>query len=402
MRKHVTGLQVVLLTVGSTLGSGIFVIPALVASHVASPLSFVSVWIVAGLITLTGCMTHGAIAIHVPKNGGQYEFFKYFFGKKLAHVYGWAGLLNFNSGSIACIAIIAAAYLNSLCGNRFDARWLATGLILFFTISNVGSIKLSDSLQVYLTLLRIAIVLGLATWTLINTDAAVVRETISVSNKYYSYVLAVMGALWAYDGWNNFTYMADEIIDIRTTLRKAIPLGIGLVVFIFTFFNFSLVNVFSLKQISATETGALLMGSTSSFGKLSTTIALTAIIFCAFGSLNANIMACSRLPQSIGNDSKLFRWMGNAHGKNGVPVNALFAQAGFAIIAQWTIPFELLTISVVLTSRFFYILSGSAWLIIRRRMEVWKEMYIPAFIPLIFIFSNIILLVLFIVGIIHG
>jgi len=64
------------LVIGGVIGSGIFMKPALMASQLGSPLLLISVWIVAGVITLFGALSNAEVAAMFPETGGQYVFFK--------------------------------------------------------------------------------------------------------------------------------------------------------------------------------------------------------------------------------------------------------------------------------------------------------------------------------------
>src|SRR6516225_9506460 len=75
--KRTLGLTTtILLVIGTIIGSGIFMKPALMARQLGSPLLQLSVWVVAGLISLTGELSNAEAAAIFPETGGQYVFFK--------------------------------------------------------------------------------------------------------------------------------------------------------------------------------------------------------------------------------------------------------------------------------------------------------------------------------------
>ena len=99
-----------MIVIGSVIGSGIFKKTAVMAQHVDSPLLLLSVWIIAGLITLAGALTNAEIASMFPQTGGQYVFFKKIYNNFFGFLFGWAIFAVIQTGSIASIAYIFSEY----------------------------------------------------------------------------------------------------------------------------------------------------------------------------------------------------------------------------------------------------------------------------------------------------
>uniref|UniRef100_UPI0038D05E49 amino acid permease n=1 Tax=Hafnia paralvei TaxID=546367 RepID=UPI0038D05E49 len=86
--------------------------PALMASQLQSPLLLLSVWIVAGIITLFGALSNAEVAAMFPETGGQYVFFQKMYGNRFAFLYGWAAFAVFNTAGNASIAYVFSQYTN--------------------------------------------------------------------------------------------------------------------------------------------------------------------------------------------------------------------------------------------------------------------------------------------------
>jgi amino acid transporter len=78
------------IVVGGVIGSGIFMKPALMASQLGSPVLLLSVWVVAGVITLFGALSNAELASMFPETGGQFVFFRKIYGEGFAF-YVWMG-----------------------------------------------------------------------------------------------------------------------------------------------------------------------------------------------------------------------------------------------------------------------------------------------------------------------
>ncbi|HAK11290.1 MAG TPA: hypothetical protein DCO78_04315, partial [Chitinophagaceae bacterium] len=98
------------IVVGSVIGSGVFMKPAVMAGQLGSAWLLILVWIVAGLITLFGALSNAEAAAMFPETGGQYVFFQKMYGEGFAFVYGWSAFAVFNTAGNASIAYVCAQY----------------------------------------------------------------------------------------------------------------------------------------------------------------------------------------------------------------------------------------------------------------------------------------------------
>ena len=84
LARELTLYGLIMVAIGSCIGSGIFVTPAQIANLVPSSTLIIAVWAVGGLITLTGALTFGELGALFPRAGGIYVFLKEAYG-------GWLG-----------------------------------------------------------------------------------------------------------------------------------------------------------------------------------------------------------------------------------------------------------------------------------------------------------------------
>src|SRR5688572_8035141 len=98
------------IVIGSIIGSGIFMKPATMAAQLGSPELLITVWIVAGIITLFGALGNAELAAMMPETGGQYVFFQKMYGDFFAFLYGWSGFAVINTAGVASIAYICGTY----------------------------------------------------------------------------------------------------------------------------------------------------------------------------------------------------------------------------------------------------------------------------------------------------
>src|SRR5437764_12697433 len=116
-QKLVRGLGLLdstMLVAGSMIGSGIFIVSAIIARQVGAPGWLLVVWIVTGLLTLTAALPHGELAAMMPKAGGQYVYLREAFSPLWGFLYGWTLFLVIQTGTIAAVAVGFARYTGVL------------------------------------------------------------------------------------------------------------------------------------------------------------------------------------------------------------------------------------------------------------------------------------------------
>ena len=96
--------------VGSTIGSGIFRSPAVIADRLPGPLPLLSVWVAGGLLALCGALTLAEIAGAYPRTGGLFVFIREGWGRLPAFLFGWAELVLIRAASLGAISTTFAEY----------------------------------------------------------------------------------------------------------------------------------------------------------------------------------------------------------------------------------------------------------------------------------------------------
>jgi len=91
-----------MLTLGTVIGSGIFLVPGVVLRQTGSSVGVaLSVWVVGGVLSFLGALTYAELGAMHPDAGGLYSYIRDAFGPLLAFLYGWASFFVIASGSIA-------------------------------------------------------------------------------------------------------------------------------------------------------------------------------------------------------------------------------------------------------------------------------------------------------------
>src|SRR5256884_786843 len=151
-QKFVRGLGLLdstMLVAGSMIGSGIFIVSAIIARQVGSPGWLLVVWIVTGLLTLMAALSYGELAAMMPKAGGQYVYLREAYSPLWGFLYGWTLFLVIQTGTIAAVAVAFAKFLGVL------VPWVSAQHIVF-QLGGLGSFSTQRAVAIA--------VIALLTW----------------------------------------------------------------------------------------------------------------------------------------------------------------------------------------------------------------------------------------------
>jgi APA family basic amino acid/polyamine antiporter len=375
-KKGLGLLDATLIVSGSMIGSGIFIVSAGMARGVGSSGWLLLAWLLAGIITLLGALSYGELAGMMPKAGGQYVYIQKAFGKLTGFVYGWTVFTVIQTGVIAAVAVAFAKYTGQIFPwwnenhvflqiSSFTVSWaqvLAIGLIFFLTAVNTMGIEEGKWLQRLFTLSKMLAILGLvAAAFIIGGEHNYWDENLSNPFKALSFSkttqtwesigsialmaafgTAMVGSLFSSDAWNNVTFIAGEIRQPERNIPRSLFLGTLLVTLLYLLANIAYLTILPLQgQAGAEGVGAGIshapfervgtLAAQTIFGEPGLLLMAVLIMVSTFGCNNGMILAGARLFSTMSNDGLFFRAAGKLN-KNGVPANALWAQAIWASI----------------------------------------------------------------------
>src|ERR1700694_6090356 len=131
--------DLLLLFIGSVIGSGIFRTPGPILRQVDGSVGLsLLVWLVGGILSLLGALTYAELAAANPYSGGLYCYIRDGFGRAPAFLYGWCLFLVIASGTIAALAHAFTRYLAEIIPmSDFSSKLIAVMMIALITAVNV-------------------------------------------------------------------------------------------------------------------------------------------------------------------------------------------------------------------------------------------------------------------------
>ncbi len=398
MRRTIGLVTATSLVAGSMIGTGIFIKPAIMAQHGGSVAIVLLAWLVAGLLSYAGALTYGELCARLPAAGGEYAILRESYGSFTAYMYGWMRFTIGAPGSAASYAVGAAAFLQVVApyhGLGIKTWHVAAAFLTFFTLINCLTLFVSATVQVTLTVIKIASLVTIGFTLLWYAPASTAVAPPTQWPGMLSFSAALMAALWAYDGWNNLPMLGGEVSHARRNLPLALALGMGIVLATYMLVNAGYFRVLSFSAVVASNpsvregaqpVAALAMHTVISDASVRVVAAL--MVISAWGALNGSLLSSARVPYAMATDGVFFPPLARLSRNHAIPVLSTLSQGAIAILLAMSGTFDQLTDSVVFASWIFYALTAGAVFRLRRRADKSESIFhVPLYpvLPALFI-----------------
>ncbi len=389
--------------IGNVIGTGVFLKARVMTCNVGTPGMVLTVWVVAGLLSLAGALTYAELAAMMPRAGGEYVFMREAYGRAAGFLSGWMQIFIAKTGSQASVALIFAASLNDLSGKSVEAlggygvQVTAVLVILIITLLNCAAVRVSGWVATALTGVKIALVagVGLGAFLLAQGDwgyfalsnAGGVCEGVSANAMLgvAGFGAAMLGALWGYDGWNNLTFVSGEVKNPQRNIPLALIGGTILIMLLYIFINAAyfyalsptaVASVSAKSSVAAEVTNSFMAPFSASAKALVAGLVAAALMASSVGTLHTSVLTGARVPYAMARDGLFFDRLSKVSEKTRVPVRAVLAQGLWACALVFLLQtFDKLTDYVVFGSYIFYGLVTASIFVFRRRMPHAERPY---------------------------
>ncbi len=387
------------INVANMIGTGVFLKARVMTCNVGSPLAVLAVWLAAGLLALAGTFGYAEVAAMMPVAGGEYVFLRRAFGRMTGFLYGWTTFAIYKSGSQAALAVGFAIFMNvalggalegdvfavSVGGARLHLSWLvlvALAAIWVVTLINCRSVATGGRTAVVLTGAKVVLLASLAAGAFVFANGHWVHYALpsagatcegvadTARGGFAGFGAAMLGALWAYDGWANVAPLAGEIKDPARDLPRAFLGGMLVVGALYLAVNLAYFYVLTPLEVgSVSATSSVATEVMRRFvGPSAVTFAAVALMLSAFGSLQASAITGARIPFAMAREGLFFRALGAVSPSTHVPLRAVLAQSLWASLLTLSGSYDTLTDSAIFAVWLFYGLTASTLFVFRRTL----------------------------------
>jgi APA family basic amino acid/polyamine antiporter len=409
------------LVMGSMIGSGIFIVAADIARQVNSPGLLMMTWFVTAAMTLIAALSYGELAAAMPHAGGQYVYLREAFGPMWGFLYGWTLFLVIQTGTIAAVAVAFAKYSGifwpPISAEKYlfgsgrlgltTQELLAIAVVLLLSWSNTRGIRTGAVVQNVFTFAKVAALLGLIGFGLLmgrNAGAVQINFSGFWRNAGWNFNavrlvgVAMVGALFSSDAWNNVTFTAAEVRNPKRNLPLSLALGVGIVSALYIACNFVYLNVLPLDAIQhAPEDRVATAAAAGILGPLAVQLMAAAIMISTFGCNNGLILAGARVSYAMAKDGLFFQRASEVDPVHHTPRFALLVQCIWTVLLILSGSYSDLLDYVIFAALLFYILTISALFVLRRTQPNLERPY-RAFgypvLPILYIAAAVVIEVL--------
>jgi APA family basic amino acid/polyamine antiporter len=398
------------IVISAMIGSGIFKKSATMSAELGAPGIMIAIWVIAGVVTLIGALINAEVTGMIPRAGGQYVYFREMYGEFTAYIYGWSIFAVIQTGSIAAIAYVFSGYLEYFFPSpHLSSVWESWGfsipvagvsvldcyplkdiglkiatiiLIMFLSLVNYFGVVFGGVVNnIFNVLKNIAIAVIILLAFIIGSGA--VSNFTPFVNQAFQYpsgtllgaiVLALSGAFWAYDGWNNITYLGAEIKQPQRNIPRALMIGVGFVIVVYTLINFAYVYILPVEKMGQSSLVAsdVMRAVVGDWGGAFIAIA---VMVSTFGTTNGTILASARVYYAMAKDRLFFRKLEDVHSKYHTPGVSIIIQGVWASLIVMTGTFDQITDMLIFVSWIFYGLGAYGVIVLRKKMPDAERPY---------------------------
>ena len=396
--ERVLGLrELIFIVIGTVIGSGIFIVPATVLQQTGGDVGpALLVWLIAGVLSLLGALTYGELGAMDPEAGGLYVYIRDAFGPLPAFLYGWTLFFVISSGSVATLAVATTGYLSQLVPlSPLESRLAALAMVAIIAIINVRGTRESARVQDWSTLIKTVAIVGLSLVMLVlgrglSQTAGHVWPASLKPSLLSGIGLAMVGVLWAYEGWQYVTFSAGETRDPQRTFPRGIIIGTALLIAIYMLANVGYIA--ALGPAAAAQSPRIAADAVGvTMGSAAAKLVAATIVLSMFSAANGLTLTAPRVYYAMARDGVFFQRLATVHPRFGTPAFAVIASSLWAMILAATGTFTVLLTYVVFTGWIFYALGALSIFSYRRsRPNATRPFRVPGYpvTPILFVLAS--------------
>ena len=365
--------SVIGIVMGTMIGSGIFIVPAVIAARLGSPVLMLAVWVAGGLLTFFGALSMSELGAAFPQAGGMYIYLKETYGPLVGFLFGWALFLVIESGTFATLAVgFSTKYLPYFVKmTPLGSKAVAIALITLLCAVNYFGVRRGALLQNALTSIKFAALAGLCFAVFVFAKGSAAHFVTPAPGRISAglvgqFGLALVAALWAYKGWECSSFSSGELRNPTRDLPLGIFIGTSLVITLYLLANLAYLYAFPASAIA--KSGRIAADAMNfAIGPVGASIIAFIILFSIAGAANGHCLTSPRVYFAMARDGLFFRKLGEVHPKYRTPHVSIVALGVWSAVLSLTGSFEQLYTYVIFGLWLFMGLTIAAVIILRKK-----------------------------------
>ena len=356
------------IVVGVVIGGGIFLVPNLVAQNLSTPVSILSVWVFAGVVSFFGALGCAELGAALPSTGGQYVFLREAYGPMAGFLCGWSMFVVARTAQVAWLGVTFALYVSYFIPlNPIASKLVSLAAILIFAAINYRGVSIGALVQKYFTAAKlIGLLIIVASALFYHGHPAASEAAPAAPFSVGHFGVALIACLLAYDGWVQMTYVAGEIKNPRRNILLALALGVAACIAIYLLANLAYLHVLSIPEIAASNH----VGATAAeraLGPAGGTLVAVVILMSIIGTLNGCFLTSPRVYFAQAHDGLFFARFAEVHPRFRTPGFSIVAQAAWSVVLLLSGTYETLMDYAMFALSIFYGVMILGVIVLRRK-----------------------------------
>lgn len=357
------------IVIGTVIGSGIFVVPALMIKILPSPELLLLVWIFSAGISITGGLVIAGMGLAYPDARDLLDYYRILFPKWVVWIFNHMSIWVINIAGTVAVAFVFAEYLTYFLPlDAMGVKFAAIALVLVLGAMDMWNMQTADRFQILFTAIKVGALLLLIGLLLIPGKGNMQNFEMSHTENWSTFkligafVAACTGALNALDGWYMVSHITPEVKGGVKTVKKAIVWGLLICTGLYLLTAFAYQYILTPEEMGSTHLVAV-KALEKELGGIAPMVIAALVLISTSSCVNANLIASSRLIASAA-DQKMMPAVFAKRNKKNIPIQAfilmLIMEIFFILTGSYEIFLEISvhaiwTFITMLTAGFLYV-----------------------------------------------
>jgi amino acid transporter len=377
--RHLGLWSSIAVLVGSTIGSGIFRVPATVAGELLAPGPVLIAWVLGGLLALFGALTFAELAAAMPRSGGVFAYILEAFGPLPAFLFGWTELAVVRASALGAIATLFAEYLGYFTSlSDSQIHYFAAGAIVLVGLFNYLGVNYASIVMNFITIAKYGalFLLGVLAFAVGEGSAEHFTPLFSTGLNLSLLASALIPIMWTYDGWADLSFMGGEVKNPGWTLPRALIIGTGLIVVVYLLLNLAYMYLVPLPQMAQSPLITATAAERIPFlGPAGASVIAGVVMVSAFGALTGSMMTGPRIFFAMADRGLFFQTIARVSPRFQSPSVAIWLATGLGVLYVLLNDFAELADRFILGIWPFYALAVAAVFVFRRKRPDMERPY---------------------------
>ena len=373
LRRELGLFDSISIVIGIVIGSGIFLVPNLIARAIDSAGWILTAWIVTGVLSFFGALAFAELGAMLPATGGQYIYLREAWGRLPAFLCGWTHFFISQSAGIAYLSVSFAIYLSYFVPlGPWQAKGVALAAMAILTMVNYRGVRPGATVQNFCTLAKIGgiAVIVVSAFFIPRAGPSTAFGHVPVS----AFGVAMIACLQAYDGWSAISFVAGEVKNPERTLLRALSIGMLIAIVVYVLINMTYLKVLTIPEIAgADRVGTLAAGRT--LGPSGATLVSITILLSILGALNGRVLTQPRVYFAQARDGLFFRRFATIHPRYRTPSFSIVMQGVWSAVLVLSGSYEVLIDYRIFGVWMLNVVTVAGVIALRRKRPDWPRPY---------------------------